>query len=49
MGNLGHLKFGLPYLGKAAAAVRAELPIPISVCGIFMHPNIGMVANAQDL
>ena len=29
-------KFGSPYLGKATAAARAVLPIPTSVCSIFV-------------
>ena len=32
-------KFGLPYLGKAAAAARAALPISTSVRTIFVCPN----------
>ena len=38
-------KFGSPYLGKAAAAVRAVLPILTRVCSIFMCPHNGMAAS----
>ena len=38
-------KFGLVYLGTATAATRATLPIPTSVCSIFMCPNSGMAVG----
>ena len=41
-------KFGSPDLGKATAAARAALPIPNSVCGVFMCANKSMVVNAWD-
>ena len=43
---LGVILATLP--GYGAAAARAELPIPISVCHIFVHPNSGMAASASD-
>ena len=42
-------KFGSPTLGKGTAAARAALPIPISVCSIFVCPNNGMAASVRDL
>ena len=42
-------KFGSPTLGKGAAAARAALPIPISVCSSFVCPNNGMAASVWDL
>ena len=30
---------GWPYLGKATAAARAALPIPIGVCSVFVCPD----------
>ena len=33
---------------SSAAATRAELPIPISVCSILMCPNSGMAASVWD-
>lgn len=40
---------GFPYLGKVAVAVRAALPSPNSVRGIFLCASKGMAANAWDL
>ena len=37
-----------PYLGEAAAAARAALPVPTSVCSIFLCPNSGMTASVWD-
>ena len=39
-GNSGHLTW--------VAAARAALPIPISVCNIFVCPNSGMGASVWD-
>ena len=36
------------YLGEAAVATRAVLPIAKSVCSIFMCQNKGMAVNACD-
>ena len=33
---------------KGTAAARAALPIPASVCSIFMCPNNGMAASVWD-
>ena len=41
-------KFGSPYLGKAQQPQRAALPIPISVCSIFLCPNDGVAASVWD-
>jgi len=42
-------KFGSLYMGKATAADRAALPIPTSVCSVFVCPNNGMAASVRDL
>ena len=39
-------KFGLPFLGKAQQP-QEQLPIPISGCSIFVHPNNGMAESAS--
>ena len=41
-------KFGSLPLGKATAAARAALPIPISVCSIFVCPSDGMNDSVWD-
>ena len=41
-------KFGSPYLAKAHQPQGAALPIPISVCSVFVCPNNGMVARVWD-
>ena len=46
--NTSFTFFGSPNLGKATAAARAALPIPISMCSIFVCPNNGMAASAWD-
>ena len=38
-------KFRSPYLGMATVAARAALPIPTSVCSIFMCPNSIMAVS----
>ena len=35
-------------MGKATAATRSALPIPASVCRIFVGPNNGMAPNVWD-
>ena len=35
-------------LWQGAAAARAALPIPISVCSIFVCPNNGMATSVLD-
>ena len=35
-------------LGKATAAARAALPVPTCACGIFVCPNKGTAANAEE-
>ena len=37
-------KLGLPYLVKATAAARTELPIPVSVCSMSVCPNNGRLS-----
>ena len=41
-------KFGSSFLGKATAAARAALPVPVSVCSIFVCPNIFRMACVWD-
>ena len=41
-------KFWSPYLGKATAATRAALPIPISVCSLVLCPDNGMASSVGD-
>ena len=39
-------KFGWPYLGKPQQPQEQHyIPIPISVCSIFLCPNNGVAAN----
>ena len=40
------IQVALPELGTAAA--RAALPIPISVCSVFLCPDIGMAVSVWD-
>ena len=41
-------KFGLPYLGKATTAARTVLPIPTSMCRMFMCLNNGIAVSVRD-
>ena len=41
-------KCGSPYLAKATAATRAALPIPVSVCRIFVYPDNNTNASASN-
>ena len=43
---LQEIRVALP--GSVTAAARAELPIPISVCSIFLCPDNGMAARVWD-
>ena len=38
----------MPYLGKAQKAARTALPIPVSVCNIYMCPDNGVTSNVYD-
>ena len=40
------IRVALP--GQGTAATRAALPIPVSVCSIFMCPNNGMADSIGD-
>ena len=33
---------------KTSAAARAALPVPTSVCSVFVCPNNGMAASVRD-
>ena len=35
-------------LGKATAESRAALPIPSSVCSVFLRPDSGMAASTSN-
>ena len=46
--TLEMMKLWVPLPGKGTVAVRAALPVPISVCCIFMCPNNVMAASVWD-
>ena len=46
--TLEMLKVWVPFPGKGTAAVRAALPIPVSVCCLFIRPDNVMAASVWD-